>query len=356
MLNPVHLLHVLHHASKPALLSADRSGSAEKRVTCEFCGTRFNYKVRRAGTGAATTIDLADAKAKGNLLRLLDRAVEPVPCPACGKFQTAMVHLLRRRHLAGMRGDGVAAIALGIGFWASLALIAARTGWPAFPVWPVAATLALLGASLLLLRSYRVRRFDPNTDGDAEMAHALARRLRTFPDHKGPDFVVCPDATVQDKRDSQCGPSHMGTDEEGHNPQKDPLLSVFVGGVLGLPGLVACICFFTLLLGDLMRFEPVKALVVDEGPFKFGRIFRSFDLRHERAGVVYKKSVQSPWYNPSKYEEGQEVDVLLDPDRGELVESRRSNIVAALVLPVLGGLLMALLFRAGCVGWWQLHH
>ena len=83
-----------------------RVGQAEKTVSCERCQCNYGYTVYRRAVGEANysigrslarAKELATGKAIARLNKLLENAIEPVPCPACGWVQSAMTREVRRQ-------------------------------------------------------------------------------------------------------------------------------------------------------------------------------------------------------------------------------------------------------------------
>ena len=88
------------------------SGSAERRERCVGCSHVFEYKITRVAQGGGHSgfylnnsgaAESAKTRARANLVRALDEAIEPVHCPTCGIYQPDMVQALRERH--GKRFD-----------------------------------------------------------------------------------------------------------------------------------------------------------------------------------------------------------------------------------------------------------
>jgi hypothetical protein len=87
--------------------TATVSGSTERRERCVGCSHVFEYAITREtrggghsgfylnNKGAAAS---AETRARANLVRALDEAIEPVHCPTCGIYQPKMVQVLRERH------------------------------------------------------------------------------------------------------------------------------------------------------------------------------------------------------------------------------------------------------------------
>ena len=87
------------------------TGTAVKEVACEAWGTRYAYRASRTATGNATSLYFlfesqaarqAGERATAAAEKLLARACDPVPCPACGLVQPAMVRAARRERHAWM--------------------------------------------------------------------------------------------------------------------------------------------------------------------------------------------------------------------------------------------------------------
>ncbi|CAG0983282.1 hypothetical protein PLCT2_02037 [Planctomycetaceae bacterium] len=93
--------------------TATVTGYSLKHVVCEHCTARFRYSVMRQAQGdhvgfAPPVVDLltggafsksgkakAEAVAQGKLATALERAVDLVACPKCGKFQAHMIRAKR---------------------------------------------------------------------------------------------------------------------------------------------------------------------------------------------------------------------------------------------------------------------
>lgn len=86
--------------------TATVSGSTTRRERCAGCSRVFEYVIKRTAAGGghsafwlnnAGAAVSADTRARSNLQRMLNEAVEPVPCPTCGIFQPNMVAALRQQ-------------------------------------------------------------------------------------------------------------------------------------------------------------------------------------------------------------------------------------------------------------------
>lgn len=77
-------------------------------MKCDGCSFEFEYVATRDGWGGghspfivfnnAGAAAAAEKRARANLNRALDEAVEGVPCPACGIYQPDMVRALRKSY------------------------------------------------------------------------------------------------------------------------------------------------------------------------------------------------------------------------------------------------------------------
>lgn len=111
------LIHLLAQTQKH--VSVPRVGQIEKVVSCERCNCRYGYVVYRRAIGSGTysiwgrkdkAVHSANSKAESQVQKLLERAIEPVPCPGCGWMQSEMVREMRRRFARWMIGAGVVAL------------------------------------------------------------------------------------------------------------------------------------------------------------------------------------------------------------------------------------------------------
>jgi hypothetical protein len=83
------------------------AGSRQKRETCIGCSCSFEYKITRVAQGGGHSgfylnnrgaAESAKTRAHANLISALEKAIEPVSCPACGIYQPNMEDVLRKRH------------------------------------------------------------------------------------------------------------------------------------------------------------------------------------------------------------------------------------------------------------------
>lgn len=88
-------------------------GEIVKSETCERCGTKFVYLMKRSAKGQGTSpMWLNNAGAENRALRRadellqlkLEKEIDLVPCPACGTYQKKMVARQRRRYMLMLAG------------------------------------------------------------------------------------------------------------------------------------------------------------------------------------------------------------------------------------------------------------
>ncbi len=185
--------------------TATTTGIALRHVTCEFCGTAFVYILSRQGIGEATSVlflDNAGAEqrsvevANAELARQLAEDIDPIPCPRCGKYQTAMFGVIRNGKYGWMP------ILAGLSFAAALAAFIALTALQFdFSVMSqFTRTLicgALLGGQLLgfVLRKWwqrRCEKFNPNA-GNRTKAQLIDQERTMLLDefeHEGPGRLL----------------------------------------------------------------------------------------------------------------------------------------------------------------------
>jgi hypothetical protein len=165
-----------HAANSSRWATASVPGQATKMVRCEACGRNYGYALMRIGHGqadghSADSYSLARQRAEAELQRLLASAVEAVPCPACGWYQSNMIPLARRRHRRWMVHVGqcltvglIPVAVLGELIYLSNDDIGnpPPVPWPAF----VAGLFCLLaaGIGMLIWRQRLSNNFDPNEE------------------------------------------------------------------------------------------------------------------------------------------------------------------------------------------------
>lgn len=154
-----------------------------RKHTCEHCGGKFAYPLRRtaaatAGTGWTGSDDRAvrEAKkaAKADAEEKLESEIECVPCLHCGQFQSDMVEELRRKHAKGktllLTAFGILAlVAAGIAALVTMAMldVKKKPGGEELPyliiglAWAVALVFALGAGAMFLMRQTAMKSFDP---------------------------------------------------------------------------------------------------------------------------------------------------------------------------------------------------
>lgn len=174
--------------------SAVAVGGTFKAVRCEACRHEYVYHLIREGSGDKTSIlfldndgakATAEAEAKEELGRLLEKGVELVPCPACGHYQENMRRKARRLHRRWMLYTGGTILVL-LGPAAMFATIvnainksepgAASIPWPVFV--GVLTAFALLGSALIAAKYLLARKYDPNS-APVEIRLQLGRERAT---------------------------------------------------------------------------------------------------------------------------------------------------------------------------------
>ena len=87
--------------------TAKMSGSTTRRVQCVGCSRVFEYVATREVAGGghsgffmnnAGAAASAETRARDNLRRALNEAIDPVHCPACGIYQPDMLRILREQY------------------------------------------------------------------------------------------------------------------------------------------------------------------------------------------------------------------------------------------------------------------
>ena len=82
------------------------TGSKDVGVKCSNCSSNYVFRVTRTVTGTGSSVysldnrgasDRASKSAQKNLGVVLYRAMDAVPCPACGWYQDFMIPLLRKQ-------------------------------------------------------------------------------------------------------------------------------------------------------------------------------------------------------------------------------------------------------------------
>lgn len=149
----------------------------QRVVDCERCGCQFEYTLNREGivSGATwkeeddTEADVA-ARNQAHIEWMYGNEHDPVPCPECKRYQTAMrpaveQHYLRRWKLFGL---GPPEILLFLGGAMPAVGLLFMGGGPqaAFPFWPlwIAAAILLLAGVAHVGQGILAARYDPERD------------------------------------------------------------------------------------------------------------------------------------------------------------------------------------------------
>lgn len=167
-------------------------GRVFKEITCEHCNSKFVYLLTREAEGFAMGIamvdltganDYASNKANAELRRSLERGMDPVPCPSCGWYQSAMIPLIRRDHRFWMFLTGMLSFLLG-GLIAIVGVLSQfskekSTARDGISFIQGGAWLVAIGLGLIFARKLLASFVEPN-GGDPEERKELGRqRART---------------------------------------------------------------------------------------------------------------------------------------------------------------------------------
>jgi GYF domain 2 len=147
-------------------------GYVWQTTACEHCGCRYRYQIVRTSTHESGSFsdrakaELA-ARTKADLARELEKAkeaTEPAACPACGRYQVAMV----QRILSGRRAAGyIVAVCI---------LIPLVTLAYELHSWITLAVCVVAVGSVVALAEARARR-DPNRDAAARVVKRDPKRV-----------------------------------------------------------------------------------------------------------------------------------------------------------------------------------
>jgi hypothetical protein len=170
------------------------SGSMFKIVQCESCRFVYVYRMTRTGAGSASesvfadggAVDEAAAYASFDLQQKLAHDCDAVPCLECGKYQQHMIDALKRDFQSGQWYTGIILLLLAVILAAIYGILMSGPRHIEKPDWTLGALAALAGvsgATMLLLRRYQLRHFDPHATDVAErmkIARKYARTLDEF--------------------------------------------------------------------------------------------------------------------------------------------------------------------------------
>lgn len=152
-------------------VTAWKSGAAFKYVDCEKCGQRYVYLLARKGTGNGFSVLWLDNngatqrafdQAEQNLNRLLQKGVDPAPCPHCGRIQTHMFKWSRPFYNRWMKRAAYALLLLSPLLFIANAFLR-KKGLPPHSAGLVAAIVFCCGGAMLAYRAVRAMIWDPNT-------------------------------------------------------------------------------------------------------------------------------------------------------------------------------------------------
>lgn len=157
-------------------ITAQVSGSCIKHVCCANCQTDFVYVAQRTGGGQGSSLlfldnegakERAEGHAVKNLETELEKAVDPVPCPNCFRYQDDMVEELKKKYLGWTENIDLVLFVVFI-----VAAIALAIQWSSFvpKAWIIALSaigivLSLGGVlGLIYYRKIHRQEYDPNED------------------------------------------------------------------------------------------------------------------------------------------------------------------------------------------------
>jgi hypothetical protein len=246
-------------------------GYIARQVTCEECHERYLYDAQREAVGVSHT-ELFGNKAAGAsrsqswasraLHGTLQRAIELVPCPSCGHYQSDAVRASRKVLWTPVKQLSVTAFVLGITFAAIAAFFLYRHNNRNFFVMAtVAACTLTVGLVLWAIRKLRVAHYDPNTE-NRETRIAAGRHRAYRPE----DMNVLLKA-----RQTGAAVWHL-------NRRKTKIATIWI--FVGLPPLL-----LSLGMGFFIRNELIYALESPAWPQAPGTITRSAKIVSSRGGI-----------------------------------------------------------------------
>lgn len=183
-----------------------------RQAVCENCRTVYAFQVTRSASGRGTSAYMvnnqgarrrAQERALAKLEAAIASAVDPVPCPTCGWFQSDMVQMMRARKHRWAMPVGLT-VALAGGAIAMLLLSAlSLEGWQ-YAALGLAGGLSVVGGVGLILYARHLRaHFDPNADHAARAGRpqvgvsVVSAAARTA---VRPNPVAVPYAAIEESR------------------------------------------------------------------------------------------------------------------------------------------------------------
>ncbi len=170
------LLHP-HPIHSPRGSNAAARGQTTKVVRCEACGQSYAYTLKRTGRGADSEGNrgVALQRAEENLRWLLWTEIEAIPCPACGRYQSNMIHEARRRYRRWMLYVGQC---LTVGLIPVAVCGGLITGFHGPIVLTGLASVFATGIGLLIWKRKLNQSYDPNNDDvEARKRYGQARAI-----------------------------------------------------------------------------------------------------------------------------------------------------------------------------------
>jgi hypothetical protein len=157
--------------------TAHATGTVDKRVDCEACGTHYSYTLTRVAVGeesyfflASRASQKATEKAHANLRKILERDHDDVPCPSCGHHQSTMVALVSARSYSELKNLAAAFFLFAGAILAFMLILLAISGsqnrWPTWSVVSGCAIgigcIVLPGLILRAIRSLLLLSYNPS--------------------------------------------------------------------------------------------------------------------------------------------------------------------------------------------------
>jgi hypothetical protein len=195
-------LHGAAHAGRPN--TAVATGQTTKVVRCEACGKSYAYQLTRTGTGTADRssgggYSVALQRAQADLHRLLAIAVEAVPCPACGWYQSHMIPEARKQHRRWMVYAGQC-LTVGLIPVAVLGLLILKDSPEARDLAPVFVAglvcLFAVGIAMFIWRHHLAKNSDPNEEDVGVRMLDGQSRATLLSEQEAQDMLAHPAVTI----------------------------------------------------------------------------------------------------------------------------------------------------------------